>query len=90
MITYSFSIKKYFLLFFVLFFSITSAQKKFTIVLDAGHGGSDIGANRYYSELGTLREKDVTLAIVLKLGRMLEKDKNFKIILNFRVYILQF
>lgn len=85
MITYSFSIKKYFLLFFVLFFSITSAQKKFTIVLDAGHGGSDIGANRYYSELGTLREKDVTLAIVLKLGRMLEKDKNFKIIYSRKI-----
>jgi N-acetylmuramoyl-L-alanine amidase len=85
MITYSFSIKKYFLLFFVLFFSITSAQKKFTIVLDAGHGGSDIGANRYYSELGTLREKDITLAIVLKLGRMLEKDKNFKIIYSRKI-----
>lgn len=85
MITHSFSIKKYFLLFFVLFFSITSAQKKFTIVLDAGHGGSDIGANRYYSELGTLREKDVTLAIVLKLGRMLEKDKNFKIIYSRKI-----
>ena len=85
MITHSFSIKKYFLLFFVLFFSITSAQKKFTIVLDAGHGGSDIGANRYYSELGTLREKDVTLAIVLKLGRMLEKDNNFKIIYSRKI-----
>jgi N-acetylmuramoyl-L-alanine amidase len=85
MITYSFSIKKYFLLFFVLFFSITSAQKKFTIVLDAGHGGSDIGANRYYSELGTLQEKDVTLAIVLKLGKMLEKDKNFKIIYSRKI-----
>lgn len=85
MITYSFSIKKYFLLFFVLFFSLAGAQKKFTIVLDAGHGGSDIGANRYYSELGTLREKDVTLAIVLKLGRMLEKDKNFKIIYSRKI-----
>ncbi|UFK98988.1 N-acetylmuramoyl-L-alanine amidase family protein [Kaistella faecalis] len=80
MIDYSFSFKKYFFFFFILFFSITSAQKKFTVVLDAGHGGSDHGANRNYSETGTLREKDVTLAIVLKLGRMLEKNKDFKII----------
>lgn len=85
MINNSFSIKKYFLLIFVFLFSLSSAQKKFTIVLDAGHGGSDIGANRYYSELGTLREKDVTLAIVLKLGRMLEKDKNFKIIYSRKI-----
>ncbi|MBP3839957.1 MAG: N-acetylmuramoyl-L-alanine amidase [Chryseobacterium sp.] len=80
MIDYSFSFKKYFFFFFILFFSIISAQKKFTVVLDAGHGGSDHGANRNYSETGTLREKDVTLAIVLKLGRMLEKNKDFKII----------
>lgn len=80
MIDYSFSTKKYFFFFFILFFTITGAQKKFTVVLDAGHGGSDHGANRYYSETGTLREKDVTLSIVLKLGRMLEKNKDFKII----------
>ncbi|MCQ4036251.1 N-acetylmuramoyl-L-alanine amidase family protein [Kaistella montana] len=80
MISNSFSFKKYFLFFFVLLFSLSGAQKKFTIVLDAGHGGSDHGANRYYSEYGTLREKDITLAVVLKLGRMLEKDKDFKII----------
>lgn len=80
MITNSFSFKKYLFLLFSLIFILPSAQKKFTIVLDAGHGGSDHGANRYYSEVGTLREKDVTLAIVLKIGRMLEKNKDFKII----------
>ncbi|OWK99586.1 N-acetylmuramoyl-L-alanine amidase [Kaistella haifensis DSM 19056] len=80
MITHSFSFKKYFLFVFFLLFSISGAQKKFTIVLDAGHGGSDHGANRYYSELGTLREKDITLSVVLKIGRMLEKDKDFKVI----------
>lgn len=80
MITDSFSIKRYLFLLFSLIFILPSAQKKFTIVLDAGHGGSDHGANRYYSETGTLREKDVTLAVVLKLGRMLEKNKDFKII----------
>lgn len=80
MISSCFSFKKYFLLVFILLFSFSSAQKKFTIVLDAGHGGSDHGANRYYSETGTVREKDITLAIVLKLGRMLEKNKDYKII----------
>ena len=80
MINYSFSFKKYFHLFFLLLFSVIGAQKKFTVVLDAGHGGSDHGANRYYSETGTLREKDVTLSVVLKVGRMLEKNKDFKII----------
>ncbi|WP_051289323.1 N-acetylmuramoyl-L-alanine amidase family protein [Chryseobacterium daeguense] len=56
------------------------SQKKFTIVLDAGHGGSDHGANRTYSDIGRVAEKDVTLAITLKLGAMLEKNKDFKVI----------
>ena len=55
-------------------------KKLRTIVVDAGHGGSDHGANRYYGDLGTVREKDVTLAITLKLGRMLEKNKDYKVI----------
>lgn len=59
---------------------MSGAQKKFTIVLDAGHGGSDIGTNRKYSDLGVVREKDITLSIVLKLGKMLEKDKDYKVI----------
>lgn len=80
MITHSFSIKRYFSLFFLLLFLFSGAQKKFTIVLDPGHGGSDHGANRKYSDLGTVREKDVTLAITLKLGRMLEKNKDYKVI----------
>lgn len=80
MITHSFSIKRYFLLFFVLIFTFGGAQKKFTIVLDAGHGGTDIGTNRKYSDLGTVREKDITLAVVLKLGKMLEKEKDYKVI----------
>lgn len=76
----SFSFKKYLRFLFLFLFVFSSAQKKFTVVLDAGHGGSDFGANRFYSETGRLNEKDVTLAIVLKLGRMLEKDKDFKVI----------
>lgn len=76
----SFSFKKYLHFIFLFLFVFSGAQKKFTVVLDAGHGGSDFGANRFYSETGRLNEKDVTLAIVLKLGRMLEKDKDFKVI----------
>jgi len=67
---------------FLLIFSSTFifAQKKFTVVLDAGHGGSDNGANRNYPDIGLVQEKHVTLAIVLKLGTMLEKNKDFKVI----------
>lgn len=65
---------------FCLFFVQLNAQKKFTIVLDAGHGAHDTGANRYYEDLGTVKEKDVTLAIVLALGKKLEKNKDFKVI----------
>lgn len=56
------------------------SQKKFTIVLDAGHGGSDHGANRSYADIGRVAEKDVTLAVTLKVGSMLEKNRDFKVI----------
>lgn len=73
--------KKIFLLLtFIVGCNFFFSQKKFTIVLDAGHGGSDNGANRYYSDIGTVMEKNVTLGIVLKLGRMLEKNKDYKVI----------
>lgn len=65
---------------FFLSTQFADAQKKFTVVLDAGHGGGDHGANRNYAEVGNVLEKEVTLAVVLKLGAMLEKNKDFKII----------
>ena len=71
---------KYFVFFFLFSVSTLHSQKKLTIVLDAGHGGSDHGTNRTYSDLGYLAEKDVTLSVTLKVGRMLEKNKGFKII----------
>ncbi len=57
-----------------------NAQKKFTIVLDAGHGGKDNGAESNYSDLGTLREKDITLEVTMLVGKMLEKDKDNQVI----------
>lgn len=66
--------------FFILFFNLFQSQKKFTVVLDAGHGGSDHGANRKYDDIGSVLEKEVTLNVVLKLGAMLEKNKDYKII----------
>lgn len=80
MFTTNFYSKKYISILLVMLSILGFSQKKFTVVLDAGHGGSDIGANRNYGDLGTVREKDVTLGIVLKLGKMLEKNRDFKVI----------
>lgn len=45
-----------------------AANKKVTkVVLDAGHGGKDVGAQGAYSQ-----EKDITLAIVLKIGKLIK------------------
>ncbi|WP_296636865.1 N-acetylmuramoyl-L-alanine amidase [Polaribacter sp.] len=51
------------------------AQKNHTIVLDAGHGGKDSGnrGNGYY-------EKHIALKVTLAVGRILEKEKDIKII----------
>lgn len=48
---------------------------KFTVVLDAGHGGHDPGnlGNGYL-------EKDIALKIVLKVGSILEKNKDINVI----------
>lgn len=51
-----------------------SAQKKFTVVLDAGHGGQDSGAYRYYEGYGRLNEKDIALSVTLLIGRKLERN----------------
>ena len=43
-----------------------SSNKKFTVVLDAGHGGNDPGAVS-----GRHREKDINLKVTLKLGKLI-------------------
>ena len=45
----------------------SAANKKFTLVIDAGHGGKDPGCRGSYS-----KEKDLTLKAALALGRLIE------------------
>ena len=45
-----------------------------TIIVDAGHGGKDFGAVGQYENSLRSNEKDVTLAIALKLVAQLKKD----------------
>ena len=55
----------------VLSLSVNAQDSKFTVVLDAGHGGHDPGA------MGSMsREKDINLAVTLDIGALIEQ--NFK------------
>lgn len=51
-----------------------TASNKFTIVLDAGHGGKDPG-NSYHGYV----EKEIALKTTLKVGRFLEKEEGFQV-----------
>lgn len=66
--------KSLFTLFFCLISNLFFAQKTFTVVLDAGHGGKDTGA---ISE--GVSEKSVTLAVVKKIGASLKAAYGDKI-----------
>jgi N-acetylmuramoyl-L-alanine amidase len=48
---------------------------KFKVTLDAGHGGKDNGA-QYFGN----KEKDLTLAVTLKVGKLLEQTPNIELI----------
>jgi N-acetylmuramoyl-L-alanine amidase len=65
--------------FFLIFISITSvlaqSNNKFKVVLDAGHGGKDLGAN-YYGFI----EKNIALAVALKVGKHLEKYPEIQVV----------
>ncbi len=48
-----------------------SQTKKFVLVIDAGHGGNDAGA------VGAIaKEKDINLAVTLKVGKLIEENFN--------------
>jgi len=51
-------------------------EKTFTVVIDPGHGGKDPGAVGV-----SAKEKDINLAVALKLGRMItDKHKDVKVV----------
>lgn len=65
------------LLLFILFCPSTLCAQQsnpFKVVLDAGHGGKDPGTMR-----GSIREKDIVLDVVLRLGKLLEQHNNVKV-----------
>ncbi|WP_134355204.1 N-acetylmuramoyl-L-alanine amidase family protein [Flavobacterium psychrophilum] len=55
--------------------ALAQTNYKFKVVLDAGHGNHDFGAT-YHGFV----EKNINLAIVLKLGKILELDPNVQVI----------
>lgn len=67
---------------FVLSFLLTSSSVSFsqsgktlqTIIVDAGHGGTDVGAIGDYENSMRSKEKDITLAIAMKLVKNLKKS----------------
>ena len=69
---------KYALIALILFFSSTlfsQQSNQFKVVLDAGHGGKDPGTMR-----GNIREKDIVLDVVLRLGKLLEDHQGIKVV----------
>lgn len=69
---------KYLFLIYLFLFSFSSygqANGKFKVALDAGHGAHDFGAV-YHGHI----EKNITLAIVLKVGKILEANPNIDVI----------
>ncbi|MFO7723460.1 MAG: N-acetylmuramoyl-L-alanine amidase [Bacteroidales bacterium] len=55
--------------------SAAQTKKEWVIVIDPGHGGTDPGAVS-----GTVKEKDITLAVALKLGKQLAALENTKVV----------
>lgn len=73
----AYSIKIFFTLFISLFVftMVGQSNSKFKVALDAGHGGHDFGAV-YNGHI----EKNIALGIVLKVGAILEKNKNIEVV----------
>ena len=58
---------------------VETTDKKFIVVLDAGHGGTDpgtMGTGRYKTS-----EKDIALEVTLKVGKLIEENyPNVKVV----------
>ena len=54
--------------------TVYSQTQKFKVTLDAGHGGHDYGAV-YHGHI----EKNIALAVVLKVGKILEKNSSIEV-----------
>lgn len=66
----------FFFFFITIPFSIVAQNKTYTVVLDAGHGGHDpgnIGYKKY-------KEKEISLNIILEVGKILEQSENINVI----------
>lgn len=63
------------LLLFEITIGFSQNLPKFKVVLDAGHGGKDPGAVK-----NGIREKDVALDVVLRIGKILEKNKEIQVV----------
>lgn len=63
------------ILFLNFIFSFGQSNPKFIVALDAGHGDHDYGAV-YHGHI----EKNIALAVVLKVGKILEKNPNINVI----------
>lgn len=64
----------FFVLLCAISFSGFSQNKNFKVTLDAGHGAHDYGAV-YHGHI----EKNIALAVVLKVGKLLESQPNFQV-----------
>lgn len=49
--------------------AVNAAEKPFTLVIDAGHGGHDAGAVGAIS-----KEKNINLSVALAFGRLVEQN----------------
>ncbi len=69
--------KNIFFLIAICFFSIISQAQnnKLKVVLDAGHGGRDVGAT-YHGYV----EKSIALSVVLKVGKILERESAIDVV----------
>lgn len=70
-----YTVKLLFLFFLLTIFSLSASAfdnvKRWVIVIDAGHGGNDYGAKGSNSS-----EKDITLAVALKVGEYIKENIN--------------